>query len=93
VARHRTEQVLHHSASRWCRPKVAVKGFDFQVLDPSELVPVLRALSGRLTRAAGPPASACAECPTAFAQAHGVSAGWDIARWLAWQPVTALTGG
>ena len=32
---------------------VAVKGFDFQVLDPPELVPVLRALSGRLDRAAG----------------------------------------
>ena len=31
---------------------VAVKGFDFQVLDPPELVPVLRALSGRLDRAA-----------------------------------------
>ncbi len=31
---------------------VALKGFDFQVLDPPELVPVLRALSARLTRAA-----------------------------------------
>jgi predicted DNA-binding transcriptional regulator YafY len=32
---------------------VAVKGFDFEVLDPPELIPVLRALSGRLARAAG----------------------------------------
>lgn len=32
---------------------VAVKGFDFQVLDPPELVPVVRALSDRLARAAG----------------------------------------
>jgi predicted DNA-binding transcriptional regulator YafY len=31
---------------------VAIKGFDFEVLDPPELVPVLRALSGRLARAA-----------------------------------------
>jgi hypothetical protein len=31
---------------------VAVKGFDFQVLDPLELVPVLRALSDRLRQAA-----------------------------------------
>jgi len=31
---------------------VALKGFDFQVLDPPELVPVLDALSGRLRRAA-----------------------------------------
>ncbi|MEV0970919.1 helix-turn-helix transcriptional regulator [Microtetraspora glauca] len=31
---------------------VAVKGFDFQVLDPPELVPVLRALSDRLRAAA-----------------------------------------
>src|SRR5262249_50789166 len=36
---------------------VAVKGFDFEVLDPPELVPVLRALSERLGRAArGSPA-------------------------------------
>jgi predicted DNA-binding transcriptional regulator YafY len=33
---------------------VAVKGFDFEVLGPPELVPVLRELSGRLARAAGP---------------------------------------
>jgi hypothetical protein len=32
---------------------VAVKGFDFQVLDPPELVPVLSALAARLARAAG----------------------------------------
>jgi predicted DNA-binding transcriptional regulator YafY len=32
---------------------VAVKGFDFEVLDPPELVPVLRELSSRLARAAG----------------------------------------
>jgi predicted DNA-binding transcriptional regulator YafY len=31
---------------------VAVKGFDFQVLDPPELLPVLRALAARLGRAA-----------------------------------------
>jgi predicted DNA-binding transcriptional regulator YafY len=31
---------------------VALKGFDFQVLHPPELVPVLRALSGRLRHAA-----------------------------------------
>ena len=31
----------------------AIKGFDFQVLDPPELVPVLQALAGRLRRAAG----------------------------------------
>jgi hypothetical protein len=31
---------------------VAVKGFDFQVLHPPELIPVLRALSGRLRDAA-----------------------------------------
>jgi len=31
---------------------VAVKGFDFEVLDPPELVPVVRALSDRLARAA-----------------------------------------
>ena len=36
---------------------VAVKGFDFQVLDPPELVPVLRELSGRLARAADPPSA------------------------------------
>jgi predicted DNA-binding transcriptional regulator YafY len=36
---------------------VAVKGFDFQVLDPPELVPVLRELSGRLARAADRPAA------------------------------------
>ena len=30
----------------------AIKGFDFQVLDPPELVPVLQALAGRLRRAA-----------------------------------------
>jgi WYL domain len=34
---------------------VAVKGFDFEVLDPPELVPVLRALSERLGRAAREP--------------------------------------
>ncbi len=33
---------------------VAVKGFDFQVLDPPELAGVLRALSERLRRAADP---------------------------------------
>jgi predicted DNA-binding transcriptional regulator YafY len=33
---------------------VAIKGFDFEVLDPPELVPVLRALADRLARAAGP---------------------------------------
>ncbi|MEV5501525.1 WYL domain-containing protein [Nonomuraea fuscirosea] len=33
---------------------VATKGFDFEVLEPPELVPVLRALSDRLSRAAGP---------------------------------------
>jgi len=32
---------------------VALKGFDFQVLDPPELIPVLRALAARLGRAAG----------------------------------------
>ncbi|MEV5890615.1 helix-turn-helix transcriptional regulator [Nonomuraea fuscirosea] len=32
---------------------VATKGFDFEVLEPPELVPVLRALSDRLRRAAG----------------------------------------
>jgi predicted DNA-binding transcriptional regulator YafY len=32
---------------------VAVKGFDFQVLHPPELIPVLRALSDRLGLAAG----------------------------------------
>jgi len=31
---------------------VALKGFDFQVLDPPELIPALRALSARLARAA-----------------------------------------
>lgn len=31
----------------------AIKGFDFQVLDPPELVPVLQALAERLRRAAG----------------------------------------
>lgn len=31
---------------------IAVKGFDFQVLDPPELIPVLRALSERLRQAA-----------------------------------------
>jgi predicted DNA-binding transcriptional regulator YafY len=31
---------------------VALKGFDFQVLHPPELVPVLRALAGRLARGA-----------------------------------------
>ena len=30
----------------------AIKGFDFQVLDPPELIPVLRALAGRLGQAA-----------------------------------------
>ena len=34
---------------------VALKGFDFRVLHPPELVPVLRALAGRLSRAADPP--------------------------------------
>ncbi|MGP3957940.1 helix-turn-helix transcriptional regulator [Nonomuraea sp. 3N208] len=32
---------------------IAVKGFDFEVLDPPELVPVLREVSDRLRRAAG----------------------------------------
>jgi predicted DNA-binding transcriptional regulator YafY len=32
---------------------VALKGFDFQVLDPPELIPVLRTLSARLRQAAG----------------------------------------
>ncbi|MGR6920835.1 helix-turn-helix transcriptional regulator [[Actinomadura] parvosata] len=32
---------------------VAVKGFDFEVLDPPELVPYLREVAGRLMRAAG----------------------------------------
>ena len=32
---------------------IAVKGFDFQVLDPPELMPVLHTLAGRLHRAAG----------------------------------------
>ncbi len=32
--------------------ELALKGFDFQVLHPPELVPVLRALSDRLGRAA-----------------------------------------
>jgi hypothetical protein len=31
---------------------VALKGFDFQVLDPPELIPVLRILSARLGHAA-----------------------------------------
>ena len=31
---------------------IALKGFDFQVLEPPELIPVLRALSGRLGQAA-----------------------------------------
>jgi predicted DNA-binding transcriptional regulator YafY len=31
---------------------IAVKGFDFQVLDPPELIPVLRTLAGRLRAAA-----------------------------------------
>ncbi len=31
---------------------VAVKGFDFQVLDPPELAGILRTLAGRLSRAA-----------------------------------------
>ncbi len=32
---------------------VALKGFDFQVLDPPELIPVLRTLAERLSQAAG----------------------------------------
>lgn len=32
---------------------VAIKGFDFQVLDPPELIPVLRTLAERLRKAAG----------------------------------------
>jgi predicted DNA-binding transcriptional regulator YafY len=32
---------------------LALKGFDFQVLHPPELIPVLRALAERLARAAG----------------------------------------
>lgn len=36
---------------------VAVKGFDLQVLDPPELIPVLRTLSDRLRQAAEAPAS------------------------------------
>jgi hypothetical protein len=31
---------------------VALKGFDFEVLDPPELIPVLRALAERLRQAA-----------------------------------------
>jgi hypothetical protein len=31
---------------------IALKGFDFQVLDPPELIPVLRTLSDRLRQAA-----------------------------------------
>jgi hypothetical protein len=31
----------------------AVKGFDFEVLEPAELVPMLRAIVGRLNSAAG----------------------------------------
>ena len=34
---------------------IAVKGFDFTVLGPPELVPVLRALAERLVRAASAP--------------------------------------
>ncbi len=34
---------------------VAVKGFDFEVLHPPELIPVLRALSDRLRDAADAP--------------------------------------
>jgi hypothetical protein len=37
---------------------IAVKGFDFQVLDPPELIPVLRALSERLRQAAASPLTA-----------------------------------
>lgn len=37
---------------------IAVKGFDFQVLDPPELIPVLRALSERLRQAAAQPVTA-----------------------------------
>ena len=37
---------------------VALKGFDFQVLHPPELVPVLRALSDRLRKAADTPSQA-----------------------------------
>jgi len=36
---------------------VAIKGFDFEVLDPPELIFVLRELSGRLARAADPPSA------------------------------------
>ena len=32
---------------------VGLKGFDFQVLDPPELIPVLRSLAERLLRGAG----------------------------------------
>jgi predicted DNA-binding transcriptional regulator YafY len=43
---------------------VALKGFDFEVLDPPELVPVLRALSARLARAAGSSEAAGLPRPT-----------------------------
>ncbi len=34
---------------------LSAKGFDFEVLDPPELVPVLKALAERLGKAAGAP--------------------------------------
>lgn len=57
---------------------IAVNGFDFQVLDPPELVPVLRRLSGRLAGAPiryrpTQPGRACPDCRSAL-RLYGVDA-------------------
>src|SRR5262249_62304252 len=46
---------------------IAVKGFDFRVLDPPELVPVLRTLAGRLRQAADATAEAAGAAPAPHA--------------------------
>ena len=69
---------------------VAVKGFDFEVLDPPELIPVLREvfLSGRLARAAGPSSadlfrtSRSESYLTDFCCYGRRSAGWRVTRSL-----------
>ena len=72
---------------------VAVKGFDFEVLDPPELVPVLRALSERLGRAAraSPAGVSLLAGPDGVAQAEKgpdtrVRGSWSDCPSRSWMP-------
>ena len=72
---------------------VAVKGFDFEVLDPPGLVPVLRALSERLGRAAraSPAGVSLLAGPDGVAQAEkGPDIGHESAQVLVGSPEPVL---